>query len=118
MSAIEILHELQEASKDEYLILAKLFKLVFGRDLRITEWGFFRKLVNIYGYEIVYYALLGSVHISGTGTPLAYVSKVCMGILQEQTTEPTLATPGVEATKKIIDHLKSYTPIEVEDELD
>ena len=76
---------LKADKKAEHLILARLFKMVFGRSLRTTEWGHLRKLINLYGAETVYWAMLNSMNIDASGKPLAYVTKVCIGLLQEET---------------------------------
>lgn len=75
---------LKADKKTEHLILSRLFRRVFGRALRTTEWGHFRKLINLYGAETVYWAVLNSMNIDASGKPLAYVTKVCIGLLQEE----------------------------------
>jgi len=65
-----------------HLVLAGLFELVFGRKLQRNEWGMLRKLIRIYGSEMVYWALLASAQANGS-TPLPYVMKVCNGMMEE-----------------------------------
>jgi len=91
-------------TKTHYLILANLFELVFGRKLKNTEWGFLRKLIRIYGSEMVYWAILSSARAAGD-TPLVYVASVCKGMLREAVT-PTLDTTLETDTKKCLAELK------------
>jgi len=85
-TAHEIYKHLGRAEKTtHHLVLASLFELVFGRKLRRNEWGFLRKLIRIYGSEMVYWALLASAQANGP-TPLAYVMGVCRGMMKEAAT--------------------------------
>lgn len=94
--------------KSHHLHLASLFKLVFNRDLKVIEWGHLRKLIRIYGSEVVYWALLGSSNIRDTGAPLSYVSKVCTGVLKDDA-EPSSDTSVLEKeTELLLDSIKSY----------
>lgn len=100
MNAQVIYKELMVAPETtHHLVLAKLFSLVFGRRVRSKEWGHLRKLINIYGAEVVYWAILNSAKIDGSGAPLVYVSKVCTGLLQNETKESkselSLKTPAL-----------------------
>ena len=65
-----------------HLVLAGLFEIVFNRGLQRNEWGMLRKLIRIYGSEIVYWAVLDSAQSTGP-TPLAYVMGVCKGMMKE-----------------------------------
>ena len=85
MSAQEIYTRLLVSGNGEHLILAELFKLVFNRNLKPTEWGFLRKLIKLYGAELVYWSMLNSAGISNTDNPLPYVMKVCVGTLKRET---------------------------------
>lgn len=84
MSAQEIYTRLLVSGSGKHLILAELFKLVFNRALKPTEWGFLRKLIKLYGAELVYWSILNSANISNTHNPLAYVMKVCIGTLKRE----------------------------------
>lgn len=106
MLAQKIYIKLQESEESSHhLPLSTLFKSVFGRKLRTTEWGHFRKLINLYGSEIVYWALLASSNIDSSGKPLLYVTKVCVGMLKETAqTQPHEDT----ATKELLEELRNY----------
>ena len=109
MKAQEIYNRiLTTDEKSHHLHLAGLFKLVFNRNLKTSEWGFLRKLIRIYGSEVVYWGLLGSSNIRDTGNPLAYVSKVCAGVLKNQT-EPSIDVSVLEReTNVLLDSVKNY----------
>jgi len=89
----------------EHLVLAKLFSLVFGRNVRAKEWSFLRKLINVYGAEIVYWAILNSSNIEASGPVLVYVSKVCVGLLKSQVVD----TIQVDCdTVRLLEELNAY----------
>jgi len=85
MTVQDVLQKLMNSeASTHHLVLAGLFSMVFSRKLRTTEWGHLRKLINLYGSETVYWALLNSSHIDASGKPLAYVSKVCIGMIRDR----------------------------------
>lgn len=98
---------LKAGKKTEHLILARLFREAFGRPLRTTEWGHFRKLINLYGAETVYWAVLSSMNIDASGKPLAYVSKVCIGILREEAKQSKINI-SYAATLALLRSIKAY----------
>lgn len=109
MNAPEILQKLRTVDKEtHYLLLANLFKLAFGRKLRTAEWGHLRKLINIYGSELVYWAVLGSVGIDAERKPLAYVTKVCSGMLKELIQPAPLMIQ--RETQLLLDEFAEYEP--------
>jgi hypothetical protein len=85
MNAQEIYLRLKESdSSTDYRILAELYNMVFGKSLKKSEWGRFRKMIKLYSPEVVYWAILSSAHIrSSSSSPLNYVTKVCIGMLRE-----------------------------------
>jgi len=88
MTVQDIYTRLMESEEGSYhLVLANLFNMVFGRKVRPTEWGHLRKLINLYGPETVYWAMLSSSHIEATGKPLVYVSRVCIGMVKDRANE-------------------------------
>jgi hypothetical protein len=96
MLAQKLYEELQSAEK-KYLVLAKVFSKVFGRKLRKNEWGFLRKTINLYGADIVFWAMLNSMHIKSDGTPLKYVYKVACNMAKEE----------IEKEKKVSTNLRN-----------
>lgn len=102
------IHKKLESSKEDthHLVLSALFNLVFGRKLRSNEWGFFRKLLRIYGSEILYWALLASANINSDTTPLVYVSKVCSGMLRESVSVPAGDTCTEDEALRILAELQ------------
>lgn len=98
---------LKSDKKTEHLILSRLFRKAFGRALRTTEWGHFRKLINLYGAEIVYWAILSSMNIDASGKPLVYVSRVCIGMLQEEVKHSRMSV-SCAATLALLYSMKAY----------
>lgn len=98
---------LKSDKKTEHLILARLFKMAFGRSLRTTEWGHLRKLINLYEAETVYWAILSSMNIDASGKPLAYVSRVCIGLLREQAKQPKAGISHAD-TLALLHSIKAY----------
>jgi len=91
--------EMQQDGK-KHLVLARLFSAAFSRRLRTTEWGFFRKLLNLYGADILFWALLSSAHLTDTTSPLSYVSKVCSNMSREILERPQTTT-YIETQKRL-----------------
>jgi len=88
MTVQDILQQLTNSeAATHHLVIANLFNMVFGRRVRTTEWGHLRKLINMYGAETVYWAMLNSSHIDATGKPLIYVSRVCTGMVKDQSND-------------------------------
>ena len=84
MKALELYDQLREASEGKkYLVLSRVFQLVFNRKLKSKEWGFLRKLQNIYGADVVFWSLISSFHIDSSGNPLKYVAAVCKGNVKQ-----------------------------------
>jgi len=111
MKAQEIYKRLLKADKKTYhLILAELFQMVFGRKVKTSEWGFLRKLINLYGAEPVYWALLKSSAIDSSGNPLLYVRGVCVNTLQQQVMDATIASFSdlTTETRKLLEVTRSY----------
>lgn len=98
---------LKADKKTEHLVLARLFKKVFGRALRTTEWGHLRKLINLYGAETAYWAILNSMNIDASGRPLVYVSKVCIGMLREGAKQRKVDTSHA-ITLALLHSIKAY----------
>lgn len=87
-----------------HLVLAGLFEIVFNRRLQRNEWGMLRKLIRIYGSEIVYWAILASVNAKGP-TPLSYVFGTCKNMLKEAIAPETNDMLEAE-TQKYLNELK------------
>jgi len=89
MNAQEIYLRLKASdSSTDYRILAELYNMVFGKGLKKSEWGRFRKMIKLYSPEVVYWAILSSAHIrSSSSSPLNYITKVCIGMLKEDLEE-------------------------------
>lgn len=89
MKAQELYEQLENTKDDKkHLVLAKVFRTVFNRDLKSKEWGFLRRLQKIYGSDTVFWALLSSFHIDSSGQPLKYVTAVCKGMAKEEAERP------------------------------
>jgi len=83
-----------------HLVLAGLFELVFGRKLQRNEWGVLRKLIRIYGSDMVYWAILSSAQATGP-TPLAYVFGVCKGMMKEAVTPDITIIMDAETRRRL-----------------
>jgi len=94
-------------TESQHLILSDVFKETFNRSLRATEWGFLRKLMRLYGAGVVFWALIKSSNIQDRGNPLAYVSRVCIGMLEEEARR-VASVSKIEETKQRIAELRSY----------
>lgn len=118
MQVQQIYQELLRGSKDNYhLTLSRLFRLAFGRNVREPEWGFLRKLINMYGPDTVYWAILNSSNIDASGNPLVYVSKVCIGMLRVASKERDVGLLEKE-TEETLSSMKSYKRPDWENILD
>jgi len=95
------------ATESQHLVLSDVFRITFNRSLRASEWGFLRKLMRLYGAGIVYWALIKSSNIQDRGNPLTYVSRVCIGMLEEEAKQ-LASVSRIEETKRLIAELRSY----------
>ena len=95
------------ATESQHLVLSDVFRITFNRSLRASEWGFLRKLMRLYGVGVVFWALIKSSNIQDRGTPLVYVSKVCIGMLKEEARQ-LASVSRIEETKQLIAELRSY----------
>jgi len=92
-----------------HLLLSSLFSLVFNRKLKRTEWGSLRKLVRIYGREIVYWAILNSARISAGDNVFGYIGKVCTGLLKEETKHSNIQNNLLDIrTRGLIAEFREY----------
>jgi len=107
----EELHNCTEGK--EYLTLAKLFSCVFGRKIQRNEWGLLRKLITLYGSELMYWAMLKSAHLTNTSNPLIYVSRVCSNSLAEEVKERSSGNEELRLRTKVF--LESYFSYEKPD---
>jgi len=87
-------------STTHHLVLAGLFELVFNRKLKRNEWGMLRKIIRIYGSEVVYWAILASAQATGP-TPLAYVFGVCKGMMKELVAPATTVIMDARTQKRL-----------------
>jgi len=108
MKIKELYNELKTVDpKSHHLILAKLFTLVFGRELRVKEWPFFRKIIRIFGSETVFWAIINSARASGTVLP--YIYKVCMGETKSIVEDRESYDSRMELnTRRVIDTNKNF----------
>jgi len=95
------------AAESQHLVLSDVFKMTFNRSLRASEWGFLRKLMRLYGAGTVFWALIKSSNIQDRGNPLVYVSRVCIGMLEEEAKQ-LASVSRIEETKQRIAELRSY----------
>ena len=106
MTAQTIYKELQKAKKcSDHLLLARLFTLVFNRRVQQKEWGQLRKLIRIYGADVVFWSILSSSNITG-GNVFAYINKVCSGNVAAATTH--IPQHGIAETQKLLDEIRAY----------
>lgn len=97
---------LETEEKSRYLILSKVFLHVFGRKVRRNEWGFLRKLIKMYGSEVVFWSMVSSFSIDASGTPLKYVATVCRNIVKEDL--ETSAQPMSQEASELLDFMRNY----------
>lgn len=93
--------------ESQHLVLSNVFSEIFNRSLQSSEWGFLRRLMRLYGPEVVFWALLRSSNIYDKGNPLAYVSRVCIGLLEDAAKQPT-SYSRMEETEQLLLELRSY----------
>lgn len=107
MQAQKLYKQLIETEeKSRYLVLAKVFKEVFGRKIRRNEWGFLRKLVNLYGSESVFWGIMSSINISSEGTPLKYVATVCRNTTKEDLEDSPIAMS--HELHDLLEYMRNY----------
>jgi len=109
-SAHEIYARLLNSSDGNvHLVLAELFRLVYNRGVRKSEWGSLRKLIRIYGAEVVYWATLHSANANSSGNVFSYISKVCIGILNEKSEKSVTVDCRLEEdTKSLLKSFRDY----------
>jgi len=83
-----------------HLVLAGLFEVIFNRRVQRNEWGLLRKLIRIYGSEMVYWAMLSSAQATGP-TPLAYVMGVCKGMMKEAVVSEITVIMDADTQKRL-----------------
>lgn len=72
-------------SKMPHLVLGKIFKQIFGRELRRNEWSQLGKLTNLYGKWIVLESFIRSAvnpNFDNTN-PWGYFNAVCLSVSKE-----------------------------------
>jgi len=106
MTVQELYVELRE-KKEKHLVLSKVFNTVFGRKVRRNEWGFLRRLVGLYGSEVVFWSLVASANISSEGTPLKYVASVCRNMVKEDVKEVPLQASNQDISD-LLDYMRNY----------
>lgn len=72
-------------SKSPHLVLAKIFRQLFSRELRKSEWGQLGKLTNLYGKWTVLEAMIRAAMNSNflSDSPWGYFTSICITISKE-----------------------------------
>ena len=84
-SLIEIYYDKLMKTKTPNIILAGIFRELFNRDLKKSEWGQLGKFINLYGKFIVLEAFIrASINIGfDSSSPWGYFNSICLSISKE-----------------------------------